>query len=310
MLLKIAKKVKSFLSFPPKILGTIYMLHRCSPINRENLYWNEHMKVSPEFLRNFLLDQSKAHEFISLDTLSELQKSGKRLKKPFMIMTFDDGYRDNYEYALPIFDKMHIPFTVYVTNSFPDKKAFLWWYMLGHILQKNDCLVLSNGDKFMCNTKDKKEETFLQLRTLILKLNQEKLEEEFNTLFCNYIFDYTSYNEKLCLSWDMIQEMSNTRYSTIGAHTMNHKTLNQLTDTELEYEVLYGKKVLEEKIGKPVNHFAYPFGTSNEIGIREINFVRKCGFDTACYASGGDINKKHINNPCELPRVFFGELHR
>jgi peptidoglycan/xylan/chitin deacetylase (PgdA/CDA1 family) len=316
MLFKIAKKVTSFLSFPPKSLGTVFMLHRCSPLNGgggwENLYWNEHMKVSPEFLSNFLIERSRTHTFISLDTLFELSKTRKRLKKPFLVMTFDDGYRDNYEYALPLFDKMRIPFAVYVTNSFPDKKAFLWWYALEDVLQKNDSIVLSDGTECMCDTKDKKEMAFLRLRTAILALNQGSIEEEFNKLFGNYTADYTAsqYNEELCLSWDMIQEMANSNYCTIAAHTMNHKTLNRLTDTDLEYEILGGRKALEEKTGKRVRHFAYPFGTYNEIGGRETAFLKKCGFDTACYSFGGDVTRKNINNSCELPRVFLGELRR
>jgi peptidoglycan/xylan/chitin deacetylase (PgdA/CDA1 family) len=143
-LLKIARRVKRVVFAQPKPLGSIYMLHRCSPINKENLYWNEHMKISPEFLRNFLREHSKTHEFITFDMLHELSKAGQRLKKPFIIMTFDDGYRDNYEYALPIFEEMKIPFTVYITNSFPDKTAFFWWYILETILCQNKHIVLSS----------------------------------------------------------------------------------------------------------------------------------------------------------------------
>jgi peptidoglycan/xylan/chitin deacetylase (PgdA/CDA1 family) len=288
------------------------MLHRCSPINSENLYWNEHMKVSPEFLENFLYERNKTHEFITLDMLSELVETGKILKKPFIVMTFDDGYRDNYEYALPIFEKMRIPFTVYVTNSFPDKTAFLWWYVLEDILQQNNCIKLSDGEwgsEFSLTSKTEKEEVFLQLRSIILGLNQEKLIEGFAELFHDYTVDVASYNERLCLSWDMIKEMASSSYCTIAAHTINHKTLKLLSDIELEYEIVQGKKALEEKIGKPVNHFAYPFGTYNEVGKREINFVKMNGFDTACCSFGEDVNKKNMINLCELPRVFLGELY-
>jgi peptidoglycan/xylan/chitin deacetylase (PgdA/CDA1 family) len=225
-------------------------------------------------------------------------------------MTFDDGYLDNYEYALPIFDELHIPFTVYITNSFPDETAFLWWYILEDILQKNEHISLSDGKQFICETKKEKEDVFLSLRQLVLALNQESLMDEFVNLFRNYEIDYQSYNDSLCLSWEIIQEMANSTYCTIAAHTINHKTLNRLTDTELEYEVLSGKKILEEKIKKQVKHFSYPFGTSNEIGSREAEFIKTCGFDTVCYAGGGGINKKNITKPLELPRVFLGELQR
>jgi peptidoglycan/xylan/chitin deacetylase (PgdA/CDA1 family) len=89
---------------------------------------------------------------------------------------------------------------------------------------------------------------------------------------------------------------------------MNHKTLNQLTEVQLEYEILGGKKMLEDRIKKTVKHFSYPFGTLNEIGNRESGFIKKCGFDTVCYAFGGNITSKKIHKPLELPRVFLGEL--
>jgi hypothetical protein len=164
--------------------------------------------------------------------------------------------------------------------------------------------------KFLIATKEEKENVFLQLREIILKLDQKKLIDEFSELFCGYSFDVDSYGEQLCLSWNMIKEMANSSYCTIAAHTVNHRTLNLLSDEELKFEVLYGRKVLEEKIGKPVTHFAYPFGTYNEIGEREIEFVKNGGFDTACYSFGGNILKKNIVHLHKLPRVFLGELHR
>jgi len=307
--MQIINKAKLFL-YKYKVLGTIYMLHRCSPIDKNNLHWNEHMKVSPEYLKNFLNEHKKTHSFISLDDLYELamSKATVKSKKKFIIMTFDDGYRDNYEYALQIFDEMSIPFTVYVTNSFPDKTAFLWWYVLEDILQKNSNIILSNSEKFDCKTKEEKEKLFLHLRQLVLCLNQENIINEFINLFSNYEISYLQYNNTLCLSWDMIKEMSNSRYCTIAAHTMNHKTLNILPFEQLDKEIVQSKKELEEHIGKKVRHFAYPFGTFSEVGNREVDFIKKCEFYTACYSFGGGITRTNKKKLLELPRNFFGEL--
>jgi len=288
------------------------MLHRCSPINKENLYWNEHMKVSPEYLKNFLSEHKKTHTFISLDELYELSTSKTKIEseKKFIVITFDDGYLDNYEYALPIFDEMSIPFTVYVTNSFPDRTAFLWWYILEDILQQNNSILLSSGEKFDCHTKEEKEKLFLHLRKIVLGLSQENIIDEFTNLFSNYEISYLSYNNALCLSWDMIREMSNSHYCTIAAHTMNHKTLNRLPIEKLDMEIIQSKKKLEEYIKKEIRHFAYPFGTPNEIGNREVEYIKNCGFYTACYAFGEDFNENNLSKPFELPRKFFGELTR
>jgi peptidoglycan/xylan/chitin deacetylase (PgdA/CDA1 family) len=268
------------------------------------------MKVSPEFLKNFLNTQRKQYDFISLDDVGILSRSNRKSKRKFIVMTFDDGYRDNYEYALPIFEELRIPFAVYVTNSFPDRTAFLWWYALEDILQQNKRITLSDGRQFRCETKEEKEEAFLSLRQLIIALEQDKLPDEFKKLFCKYEIDYTSYSDTLGLSWSMIQEMANSTYCTVAAHTMNHKTLNKLPEDRLDYEIVQSKKMLEEYIKKPVQHFSYPFGTFNEVGKREIEFVKQCGFSTVCYSFGGRITKKNILKPLELPRNFFGELAR
>jgi peptidoglycan/xylan/chitin deacetylase (PgdA/CDA1 family) len=291
-------------------LGVIYMLHRCSPLNRDNLVWNEHMKVSPGFLKNFIEAKQSEYRFISLNELSEISRNKRKLKKPFIILTFDDGYKDNYEYALPLLDRMRVPFTVYVTTSFPGRTAFLWWYVLEEILKKNDAILLSDGQKFSCTTKEEKEAAFLLIRKIILSLNQNDLTSEFFALLKNYEYDYTALNNELCLDWDMIKEMSNSKYCTIGGHTVNHRTLNKLTQDQLASEIINGKRLLEEKTGKPVKHFSYPFGTFDEIGEREVEFVKNCGFDTACYAFGGGITKKNLNKVFELPRIFLSELNR
>lgn len=286
------------------------MLHRCSPLSRDNLYWNEHMKVSPEFLKTFLSAQQKQYDFISLDDLVLLSEQNKKMKRKFIVMTFDYGYRDNYEYALPLFDKMRIPFTVYVTNSFPDTTVFLWWYVLEDILQRNNHVSLPDGRQFRCETKEEKENVFLSLRHLVLNLNQENLIEEFKQLFFSHESDYTVYNDKLCLSWSMIQEMADSKYCTIAAHTMNHKALHKVAEEQLEYEIVESKNELENHIQKSVCHFAYPFGTFNEVGKREVEFVKHCGFATASFSCGGGVTKNAIHKPLELPRQFLGELSR
>jgi len=303
------RKAKKIL-FPEHPIGTIYMLHRCGPISRDNLYWNEHMKVSPEFLDEFLREQIREHDFISLDDVAELAATRRMPKKPFIAMTFDDGYRDNFEYALPVFERLKIPFAVYVTNCFPDRTTFLWWYILEDILQGNDTVALIDGATYTCRTKEEKEAVFLLIREKILRLNQDHLLEEFKSLLPDCDFDAQRKTRELCLSWEETREMSSSPYCTIGAHTMNHLALNQVADSNLDYEINESKRQIEAHIGKPVNHFSWPFGTPSEVGKREERFIRKSGFATVAYAHGGEVTDRNITRPLALPRVFLGELRK
>ena len=115
-----------------------------------------------------------------------------------------------------------------------------------------------------------------------------------------------SYLEKvkeLALSWQQVIEMSSSDLCSIGAHSITHPVFNLLNDEGLQSEILDGKKIIEKRIGKEVNHFAYPFGTNDEIGQREYDFIKSIGFDTVAMASGGKIlhNKNYDFN--SLPRL-------
>lgn len=293
-----------------KLDVTIYMLHRCSPFETGKLFSNENMKVSPEFLKNFILEKRKTHEFISLDDFYTLANAKSQILKKFIILTFDDGYLDNFEFAFPIFEELNVPFTVYVTTCFPDRTAFLWWYILEDIILKHSTVKLSTGEVFTCVSNTEKEESFLNIRKIILNLNQMNLRSEFDILFSSYEYIAEKYNERLCLSWDNIIQMSKSKCCTIGAHTENHKVMKLISENEMQREIFNGKLYLENKIGIQVSHFAFPFGTDNEVGDREKRFIANCGFNTVTLADGGNISDLTTINLFSLPRIFLSQLNK
>ena len=239
----------------------IYMLHRCSPMDNEKLSNTESLKVSPEYLKSFLIETQKTHDIISLDDLYSITINKKKANRKLAIFTFDDGYLDNYYNAKPIFEKLNLPYAIFVTNCFPNNKGVLWWFLIEDLLLSNNSIVLSDNKVFDCSTKELKEHVFENLKSTIFSLNQLNLSKEIMLLFNNYKVDIESYNRKYCMDWEQIIELSNSNLCTIGSHTNSHLTLNKLTTEELKREVLEGKKTLENKINQRVKHFAYPFGS-------------------------------------------------
>jgi len=288
----------------------IYMLHRCSPMDNEKLSNTESLKVSPEYLKSFLIETQKTHDIISLDDLYSITINKKKANRKLAIFTFDDGYLDNYYNAKPIFEKLNLPYAIFVTNCFPNNKGVLWWFLIDDLLLSNNSIVLSDNNVFDCSTKELKEHVFENLKSTIFSLNQLNLSKEIMLLFKNYKVDIESYNRKYCMNWEQIIELSNSNLCTIGSHTNSHLTLNKLTTEELKREVLKGKKTLENKINQRVKHFAYPFGSPREVGLREKNFLATCGFDTVSMAVGGTINNFKTLNLKDLKRemLFNSEL--
>ncbi len=237
------------------------MLHRVHPFEENKLPPNENLKVSPEFLDNFIVKlKENGYTFISLDQLYEILKSGEKIHKG-VVFTLDDGYKDNYEIAYPIFKKHNVPFTIYLTTSFPERKALLWWYVLEDILVSNDEIVLGNGQKFQCRNMDEKIKAFNKIRKMIISYkNQSNLKEFLDMLFYRYDIDWEAKCSELAMSWEQVIKLSKDSLCTIGNHTKNHYTLSKLSEEEIISEIEEANKLIEERINKKVVHFAYPFG--------------------------------------------------
>lgn len=312
-IIKCIPGVKPLISYEKPGFGVIYMLHRCAEHNKNGLYPNENLKISPESLKKFILKKQKSHDFVSLDNVHEILSSGKAPKKPFIALTFDDGYKDNFINAAPILEQLQIPYTIFVTSCFPDYTSYLWWYELEDYIIHNDKLTLSNGITYNCKTKDQKFDSFMEIREVILNLDQNNLKSEMKNLFMNYECAENHNISEYSMTWNMVQQIANSKYGTIGAHTKNHVALSKMNDEDALNEILSGKKDLESKIGKTVYHMAFPYGSAEECGLREYKLAQKAGFKTSVLSYGGtiknisDFSENDIQFHC-LPRKFLSDI--
>lgn len=108
------------------VLGRILMLHRVVEHRSEDA--NRELEVTPQFLEQTINDYcNQGYRFVSIDKACAIIANG-RSNRPFVCLTFDDGYRDTFDLAYPLLKKLDIPFVVYVTTGFADDTASMWWY--------------------------------------------------------------------------------------------------------------------------------------------------------------------------------------
>lgn len=305
-LYKLYRKIHTFLFYNPTELGAIYMLHRVDTKDEQKLSANENMKVSPELLEAFINRlKEQGVKIIPLGLLPEFLKKNK--KEQFAVFTMDDGYKDNYTEALPVFRKLNVPYTIFLTTDFPDNKAVLWWYELEDLLLKKDSIKLSNGKSYPAKTKKEKEESFLAVREEILKLNQLKLSDELNRLFSDYEINWTQKCSELCLSWDDVAQLKKDSLVSFGGHTKHHFNLKALPDSQAVVEEINSGLEILSQHGIEPEIFAYPFGSENECSEREFKILSKMSVKLAVRACGGSVKKRDIRNMYSLPREFLTE---
>ncbi len=108
------------------VMGRILMLHRVVEHHSEDK--NRELEITPDFLKQTIETyRQQGHRFVSIDEACEIIGRG-RTDQPFVCLTFDDGYQDNYDIAYPILKQYEIPFAIYVTTGFIDNRLPMWWY--------------------------------------------------------------------------------------------------------------------------------------------------------------------------------------
>ena len=292
------KKTKNIL-FPPETAGVVYVFHRVEEQNPERMFSNENMKISPEKLAENIKEIQKYYNIIPS---TEIEKYlSEEHDKPFAVITLDDGYKDNLTNGLPVFKKYNVPFTIFLASDFIDHKAVLWWYILEDLLTKKDSIQLSDGSVFPCRTREEMEQTFLEIRSRILTVNQNNFIDELESLFTDDHIDWYQYNE-LALTWDEVETLKKEPLVTLGAHTASHLCLRYMkTEEDVVAEINKGTMVLHEHGIKP-EVFAFPYGTKGEVSRREIRAAQKTGIPYAFTCYGGLYVKGKQYNNSKLPR--------
>ncbi len=293
-------------------LGHILCFHRVMPkLNIPRIYANSGMEISPEKLEwiiNYFLDRH--YEVISMDQLLDIYSGTRSQKKKFIVITFDDGYLDNYMFAYPLLKSKNLPFTIYVTTDYPDNKALMWWYFLENYILEHDQFrweIQGKETEFITSTQEEKELLFLNLRKEFINSNDVQIKKILNNIMEINDETISEFVKSNALTWKQIEEMATNPLVTIAAHTLSHKALSKLSKEEAFDEIAESKKKIEEHIGKPVIHFAYPYGSKNEATEREFVLAVQAGFNTAVTLNQGNCFAKHKNNLMRLPRIPLGE---
>ena len=106
------------------------------------------------------------------------------------------------------------------------------------------------------------------------------------------------------LSWQELRHLSSLGW-TIGCHSATHADFSNLSKKEIKKEIIYAKKMIEEKLETKVKYFAYPKGIFNE---RIVQLVKKAGYQAAFGIQAGTVT--HKSNRWVLPRTIINKTHQ
>lgn len=273
----------------------ILMYHRVLP-DEEDLKEKATISVGTSRFEEHIKHLSENYSCIHIDDLANV-KNMNLDKKP-VVVTIDDGYKDNLLYALPILERYNVPAIIYVTTSFPEGDCSLWWYELAEILDKLKEIKFQ-GSSYQLDNHKKRIICYKAIHAVMMSsdlTNQKKIMREIRSDMPE--INYSS----LVLSWNEIIELDKNPLITIGAHTHTHAVLSSLSEHDMKADILKSKELLEKNLSHPVDHFCYPAGGRAHASYREYRAVKELGFKTGVTTIYGklSLDKESFYN---LPRI-------
>ncbi len=291
--------------------GVILTLHRVRPFAPPTPGYapNRLLEVTPEFLDEALsLVTRLGFEFVSLmEARRRLIEGGPR----FAALTFDDGYRDTRDFALPILEKHRAPATVFFATGFLGRSARLWWLELEEALARRESASIEvEGRPLSLETRDAAQKTaaFEKIYWALRARPEPELLEAVGALAQAAGVSSAALAGDLFLDWSEAAAFAHHPLIAAGAHSHRHRMLAQWPEAEVREEMAGSKSALEARFGRPVDAFAYPVGDPTSAGPREFALARETGFACAVTTRPGMLYAEHAAHLWALPRVSVNGL--
>lgn len=280
----------------------ILCYHRVCDVDENFMLDEGVVSASPTEFERQMKFVSKYFNVITFRALEEYRDNGK-FPENSLIITFDDGYKDNYTNAYPILKKYGLPATIFLTTGYIGTNRLFWWDKVAYIIKKTEEEELEislNRDiyRFDLSSLDLKREAIPKVIKLLKGLRNDTREVAFQEMGKKLkVTIDSSMAESVLLTWEEVKEMSHNGIE-FGAHTVNHPIFSWILHSEMEKEVISSKKDIEMNISLPSVAFVYPDIYYDELSKEA---VKKAGFQFACTLKQG-INEDY-NDPYELKRI-------
>lgn len=277
--------------------ATVLSLHRISP--ERNSFWNP---IQPETFDALLKYVKKHYTVISFKELQEASRG--KTKKPLLILSFDDGYYDFYEFALPLLVKHQLPANHNIVNVCADKNETIWTEKLNVLFEFAQQNEVDFRVEFESSTNELSDFGGNWM-SFYLSVFRELLETP-NFKRRQIIDDIASQvpvqAERKMMNWDEVRECASNGIE-IGSHTYSHDSLGTIPDSEsLRREIIDSKTLIEKELNQRVNVLALPNGQTGKLADE---LIAKSDYQYVLYVNENlvQLPLNQSNKPVHINRI-------
>lgn len=245
------------------------------------------MIVEPETFAMHLRELKKHFEVMDFNEWLMLRAQHQPLPKRACVITFDDGWYDNYQFALPIIQQEKVPVTLFAVVDKIATDFQFWPNLVSALLASNALATLKKHPLFASAlTQIPATHTTVDrelMARVIYSLKQFSDVDIFTALEEIHWKSLLQFElPRGLMTWDELRIMQKSGLVKIGCHTANHKRLNKnLSAEELQQEIVTSHQRLKEILPDAVDIFCFPNGDYNQAALRLVENTYSAAVTTA-----------------------------
>jgi peptidoglycan/xylan/chitin deacetylase (PgdA/CDA1 family) len=254
------------------------------------------------------------YRLLTLDEVVELATERFRgLREPSALITFDDGYRDNFETAFPVLDALRVRATFFLPTGFLQASRLPWWDHIAHVISHCELSVLRlDWPKALVLELGALPRTRAIARVVQVYLDHHaEVDANGGRQFRAHLedraglsLDEAELGRGRFLTWDDARALVDAGMS-IGSHARSHRSLASLSEGEQICELAESKRTLEAELGRTVEALAYPYGWPGTFDSTTERLALEAGYKVA-FTSMAGVNHALTTTPMAVRRLGVG----
>jgi peptidoglycan/xylan/chitin deacetylase (PgdA/CDA1 family) len=288
---------------------TVLAYHRVVDLDaREYPYYRPNVSTTPAIFARQIAFLAENFNVIDIARLQAYITQDEPLPSHPLLITFDDGYIDNFHHAFPVLRAYNIPATIFLVTSRMTNPSPLWWdevaYYFFHTRKSTAWLPLFGE----CNI-NSQEQRDQVCDALIQRLKRvphnwlPRIVEQVQQALC---VDTMPRDTPHFVCWDQVRQLVAGGISC-QPHTVTHPILSRISADDMRREIIESRDEVIRQTGKPAIAFTYPNGNEGDYNATAVDLVQEAGFSMAFSYTQGAMQIEHARRyPLELPRLHVG----
>jgi len=280
-------------------------------------FYDPVISATPESFRAQVKWLSHHVRLLTLHELIDQVQTGAPWPGPALLLSFDDGYRDNFDVAVPILRDLNIPATFFIPAAFLDSPKLPRWDHVAYVLKQTKLRRLTlernpgGGAGPPLEIDLEMMPRTVAIMTIVRAFLDDTIADEpwfLEQLSAQAEVDvnHDTLGRELFMTWDQVRALAGSGAGlTVGSHAHSHHKLATLDDESQRNELIGSKQILEDRLGREVATLAYPYGWPGTYTTLTKMLAAEAGYRLA-FTSREGVNRPGTLDPYEISRLGVG----